>query len=341
MFKNLSSRVSAKTIEETYTDNDVQHATTVIDGAEVETNDISPSYNPSTGFTFDYPMRWLNDKSDYKAIGIRRLKVIPTSHVFSLYVSIWYQSKEDADAEEEARADLAAAIAAGDSEAIEEAQDNLDEAVEGDTIGPYHIPLTILSENSFEEVIHTIINDLNERIARNALSDHFAFTYNYDYRTGRFKLYMTTNPNKAAKYTFRISGGTDSLGGDDPDDPDQQDIENRVRNLEEFLRFLNQKPTQSNLDQLTTSSTMKEFSNVWDRTSLQFHTSFSDNRRGFIGLNNDFYENPSVFYDPPTNSSDFWIRFTTDGVHNILPRYCRFYIGLCFVRNYKTSLVTK
>ena len=112
-------------------------------------------------------------------------------------------------------------------------------------------------------------------------------------------------------------------------------------NLNFFLKFLNQERTDENRQYLIDYSDSKTFHNVWDRSSLQFHASFSDNRRGFIGLNNDFYENPSVFYDPPTNSSNFWIRFTTDGVHQILPRYCRFYIGLCYVRNYKNSLVTK
>ena len=38
MFKQLSNRVSAKTIEETFTDNDVEH---VIDENKKQTSDIS------------------------------------------------------------------------------------------------------------------------------------------------------------------------------------------------------------------------------------------------------------------------------------------------------------
>ena len=68
MFKQLSNRVSAKTIEETYTDLDVEH---VKDADGKDTTDISLNYNPNTGFTFDYPQRWLNEETEFKAIGIR------------------------------------------------------------------------------------------------------------------------------------------------------------------------------------------------------------------------------------------------------------------------------
>ena len=104
---------------------------------------------------------------------------------------------------------------------------------------------------------------------------------------------------------------------------------------------MNQRTTDRNRNKLTDYTGSKTFYRVWDRVSLQFHASFSNNKRNFIGLNNDFYTSPSVFYDGPTNASDFWIKFTTDGRHQFLPRYCRFYIGISFVRNYKNSLVTK
>jgi hypothetical protein len=104
---------------------------------------------------------------------------------------------------------------------------------------------------------------------------------------------------------------------------------------------MNQEQTAEKRDKLALLASSKTFSNVWDRVSLQFHASFSNNKRNFIGLNKDFYKSPSVFYDPPTNASDFWIKFTTDGRNQFLPRHCRFYISISFVRNYKNSLVTK
>ena len=291
MLKQLSNRVSAKTIEETYTDNDVEH---VMENKK-PTTDISAGYNPTTGFTFDYPMRWLNDQSEYKAIGIRRLKVVPTSHVLALNIYIKYQLTDD-------------------SQIV--------------SLTPVYVPLSVTSENNFEEIIHNIIDGLNSFLENNKPENDklFVFTYQFDYRTGDFSLSLTC-PDEIELLQFSIQGDSYSTLAEN--------------NLNFFLKFLNQERTDENRQYLIDDSDSKTFHNVWDRSSLQFHASFSDNRRGFIGLNNDFYENPSVFYDPPTNSSNFWIRFTTDGVHQILPRYCRFYIGLCYVRNYKNSLVTK
>ena len=291
MFKQLSNRVSAKTIEETYTDNDVEH---VIDENGIQTTDISAGYDKNSGFTFDYPMRWLNDASDFKAIGIRRLNVIPTSHVIALWARIRYQYTSDSPLVE---------------------------------LPPCPLPLSILSENTFEEIVHNIISTLNTHIGNNDQGDKLvSFMYKFDYKTGDFTLSLTC-PDELEVLEYNIEGATYGTTAD--------------ANLNFFLKFLNQERTEENRAILTDYSNSKSFHNVWDRSSLQFHASFSNNRRSFIGLNKDFYENPSVFYDPPTNSSNFWIRFTTDGVHQILPRYCRFYIGLCFVRNYKNSLVTK
>lgn len=275
MLKNLSNRVSAKTIEETYTE-----------------NDITNQYQPDIGYLFDYPQRWLNDQSDYKAIGIRRLQVIPTSHVFTIVINIKWKKTE----EEEGLTDY------------------------------FQETLEIISENSFEEIIHKLVSDFRNVILYRSqtitTTPNISLMYNYDYRTGDFVLFIDRNDETSYDYlTFNIA----------------QDSGN---NLESFAKFLNQDWNDEVKANLENYDEVKVFSNVWDRSTLQFHASFSDNRRGFIGLNDDFYQNPSVFYDPPSNTFNFWIKFTTDGIHQILPLYSRFYIGLCFVRNYKNSLVT-
>ena len=307
MFKQLTNRVSAKTIEETYTENDVEH---VKDANGKDTTDISLNYNPNTGFTFDFPQRWLNEENEFKAIGIRRLKVIPTSHIFALSINIKYRM-----------------------EGTDKAYDVKD----------IRIPLSITPENSMDEIIHLIISTLNEHLKTveckfkvgdkedvedEPLGKFVAFTYTFDYKTGdlSFKL-SEAEKNNFDVLEFNIKGDT------------YADL--AVNNINHFLKFLNQERTDENRNILTDYSNTKTFTNVWDRVSLQFHASFSNNKRNFIGLNNDFYDCPSVFYDQPTNSSDFWIRFTTDGRHQFLPRYCRFYVGISFVRNYKNSLVTK
>jgi hypothetical protein len=316
MFKNLSNRVSAKTIEETYTENDVEH---VKDEHGKETTDISLNYIPNTGFTFDYPQRWLNEETDFKAIGIRRLKVVPTSHVFSLNIGINYKFK------------------------------NYDSTImnkEPHIVRELYYSASITSNNTLEEIIHDLIYTLNVKLHEtyvyfysdkkgedvldeaDVLGAYMVFTYTFDYKTGDFTLKLSQTTDKAFDILeFSIDGSVyDNIAKD---------------NLDFFLKFLNQERTDANRSLLTDYSDSKHFTNVWDRSSLQFHASFSNNRRNFIGLNNDFYDCPSVFYDPPTNKSDFWIKFTTDGKHQFIPRYCRFYIGLSFVRNYKNSLVTK
>ena len=303
MFKQLSNRVSAKTIEETYTDLDVFKE-------NENTADISLNYMPNTGFTFDYPQRWLNEENEFKIIGIRRLNVVPSSHVFSLKFSVRYR-------------------AAGETQEHEHTEELLCHR------------FTITDENSFEEIIHNLIIVLNDKLKKHKLKpydgiagrvekyigEYAAFTYSFDYKTGKFTLKLSREAGAFDKLKFKIEGDS------------KTDL--AENNINHFLRFLNQEQTEEKRKKLALLSDSKTFDNVWDRVSLQFHASFSNNKRNFIGLNNDFYISPSIFYDPPTNASDFWIKFTTDGRHQFLPRYCRFYIGISFVRNYKNSLVTK
>ena len=308
MLKQLSNRVSAKTIEETYTDIDVAH----VKDKGKDTTDISLHYLPDTGFTFDYPQGWLNEQTEFKAIGVRRLKVVPTSHVFTIKFSIGYRYKNNK--EDHGVSDI-----------------------------PYQASVT--PANTLEEIIHHMINRLNELLGQcylyeynqetgkdvkgnDVLSNHMGFTYTFDYRTGDLTLNLVQwHANSFSKLLFNIDG--DELSN------------TRTNNLNFFLKFLNQERSDENKAHLTDMTEFKHFTDVWDRSTLQFHASFGNGRRKFIGLNDDFYENPSMFYDPPTNSSDFWIKFTTDGRHQFIPRYCRFYISLSFVRNYKNSLVTK
>jgi hypothetical protein len=234
MFKQLSNRVSAKTIEETFTDLDVEH---VKDADGKDTTDISLNYNPNTGFTFDYPQRWLNEENEFKAIGIRRLKVIPTSHIFALVVQVEY-------------------MLLGSAEVYE--------------TNKMRIPLTITTENSTEEIIHLIINTLNELIqnircyrhdgTEKKATDHHlgeiaAFTYTFDYKTGNlsFKLTGTSNEFTFEDLLFIIEGDTyDDLA---------------ENNLNYFLKFLNQERTAENRKILTDYSETKTFNNVWDRAS--------------------------------------------------------------------------
>ena len=320
-YKNVSSLVSARAIEETYTDNDI---TNVPD-------------TPSIGIAFNFPIRWLSDRSEFKAIGIRRLKVIPSSHVAALNILIGYYSPRVAN---DGNYDEDATITGGNRKKIE---------------CNITYPLSIIPENSVEEIIHNMVNTINsaldatiefpkdssnvndqlpeDHIAHTRkMSSYIYITYSFDYKTGNLKLIVHNNLNGTADVDqyLSIKNGSSNPANED------------VTDIDAFLQFLNQPTAEvKDLEVLTNETAIKEFNGVWDRANLQFHASFSDNNRGFIGLNNDFYEKPSLFFDPPTNEYTFYIRFTTDGIHYIIPRYCRMYLGLCFIRNYKNSLVTK
>ena len=109
--------------------------------------------------------------------------------------------------------------------------------------------------------------------------------------------------------------------------------------VRDFLSFLNQDVSDEVVHSCNTTSLAKSFNNVWNRDRLHFHATFSNSRRQFIGKRGDFYQNLTLLYPPPTNESTFYIRFTSNGIKNILLRYCEFDVQLCFIINYKKATV--
>ena len=371
-------RVSPKTIEETYTDNDVERASTP------NQYGVRPftSYNTSVGFQFDYPMRWLNDKSDYKAIGIRRLKIIPSQHNINVTFSfdLRWVSEYAEDIE-------------GSSKYV------VDYCYTDD--GTITITLKILPSNSMDEILNMLVNAINDYLHNTkhyyhqrsvfhvpdttdveTYEDYAQIAYLQDESEGSMKNIEdagTIPPYIYFDYSFNnltgdlsfgfVSNSHRTEGGNIWDNAileypiqavvweklQQKEMEltptefifdssrsgTNTSQLISLLQFLNQDVTPGNIRNLTTPTFSKSFKEVWDREILQVHASFSDNNRSFIGLNGDFYEKPSVLYEPPTNASNFSVYFTTDGHHRILLRHCKFFIGLCFIRNYNTSLATK
>ena len=109
----------------------------------------------------------------------------------------------------------------------------------------------------------------------------------------------------------------------------------------EFLKLFNQPITKANIDALhNTTFTSLSFNNVWNRDTFYCHASFSDSPRKIVGINNDLWQTPSVFYDYSDNSNDFNIYFTTDTVHRILPRNGVLLIQLSYIFNYQNSMLT-
>ena len=148
------------------------------------------------------------------------------------------------------------------------------------------------------------------------------FSYGYDSSTGKIQMIvrdmMTANTLLKFKFT-------------------ETDTVTEV-NFKEFAKFLNQPDEASFITAITTSDTLKTFNDVWNRETLYFHSTFSTTRRGLIGRNFDFWQSPSKKYFFRDATNDFYISFSTDGLHKIFPYYCKFYLELTFILNYERSI---
>ena len=273
MFKNenqFSRTASQLSIDEAYTNFDIDN------------NEI---VSAREGYTFKYPQRWLSDPSLNKAIGIRRLNIIPTSHTFTLTLSVTRPT--DAGA--------------------------------GTYPGPRTLHVRVMRSNTTEEILSYICEQFTAMYNND---NKYTLTYTlYDDGSLNFECYLIKSDVVAYSCEFTLKSG------------------DKERNsIYEFLRFLNQETNAANQQILTRSSKSKKFDNVWDRSHIEFHASFSDAKYGFIGCNNDFYYKPNVLFNPPTDGPVFKIRFTIDGKKPILPRYCRFIVQLTFILNYMKNI---
>ena len=205
---------------------------------------------------------------------------------------------------------------------------------------------TFIEENSLEEIIHKIIIDFNDnnwteefenQVGTLLITDpgkhineitKFIMKYRYDYRIGKLSLEVLTQENPVL-FEFRTY---------------QRDtypnLITQYANLKYFLKFLNQEVNLQNYLILIEPTIMKTFEEgVWNRKLAQFHASFSNASRQYIGLNNDFWYAPNrlFFYN---HTSTFSIRFSFDGIHYFLPRYSMFIVELTYIFNYRKTKIT-
>lgn len=80
--KQFNKKATTDAFDEIYTNFDVAS--------------ISEEYLADSGYPFDFPTRWLNDPSMNKRIAIRRLDVIPSTHVFALQL-VYVQTDDATD----------------------------------------------------------------------------------------------------------------------------------------------------------------------------------------------------------------------------------------------------
>ena len=58
--------------------------------------DINRNVNAdeNTGYTFNYPNTWLNSDINNKMVGVRRLKIIPTSNLFTFNLRVYEEAPD-------------------------------------------------------------------------------------------------------------------------------------------------------------------------------------------------------------------------------------------------------
>ena len=254
---------------------------------------------PHRGYQFEYPVNWTGDQSTQKVIGIRRISYKPTS------------------------IDLAVTFRVNNGEA-------------GEVV--LTLVLVFTDQTTFEECINRIVVELNEQLVAAGTETRCIVQYNKD--LGTFKLRFD---NGAYYRSFRIefNYGLDSVY--DGTEAHYNDPEH-VHYKAEFLKLFNQPITKENVDILWGYREADEmrtltYNNVWNRDSFYCHASFSDSPKQIIGINHDFWMQPSVFYDYSDNSNDFNVYFTTDTVHRILPRNGVMLIQISYIFNYQTSML--
>lgn len=88
-------------------------------------------------------------------------------------------------------------------------------------------------------------------------------------------------------------------------------------------------------------NTNLNLNNVWDRIHLIYHATFAETRARIIGRNGDHWDSPNKrFIVPGGDQDEFYLRFTTDGKHCILPIGCHFNVDLCFMLNTTNNTAT-
>ena len=89
-------------------------------------------------------------------------------------------------------------------------------------------------------------------------------------------------------------------------------------------------PSQYNVAS-TAPTTQIQLSNVWSREPLYVHATFSSSKRHYLCRTGDFWFKPSKYYYDNITNNEFYIYFTTDGSHFIIPYDAIKVVELCFI----------
>lgn len=270
---------------------------------EIYTNhdvSVNETYLAQSGYPFDYPTRWLNDPSMNKRIAVRRLDVLPSTHSFT--IQVYAEMNESGVIEEK--------------NGVYKKED-----------GSYYYMKAATFDVPYTESLIKVLNYMCQTFSYEDSFDAVGgLSYKYDVNTNRLILEFKNTSGGQCK--FSIDECKFSMVPLD-----------YKPNIDDMLKFLNQPVDIEHRVILSDKTETKIFDEVWTRDRLYFHASFSTSRRKFIGKCGDFYQTLTLLYPSPTNESTFYIRFTSNGIKNILIRHCEFDIQLCYIVNFKKAVV--
>ena len=295
----MMNRFEAKT---TYSERDLTAKATTDSFEEIYTNhDLSTSSNfddPSSGYSFNYPLRWLEDTSMNKRIAIRRLDVTPSSHTFSLTLML---------------DGLSTSYVPITGRFVVRENDNL------------HRVLSDMCD------IFTYRDEQGKKLS----GMEYEYDQSKNKLELSFINYSTSNAD-LIHFHFDITSTNSNIANTSMLNYKYRGVIEFLKLLNQD--FTDQDTINSLTSASTMTPSIKVFDNVWNRDRIYFHASFSTSHRQFIGENGDFYPNLSLLYPAPDNTSTFRVNCSTDTKHFITPLYSKICIQLAFITNYKRSL---
>lgn len=320
--KQITTRSTRETIEDIYSRDDIS---------------IQTSLDANRGYPFDYPIRWLNDPSQAKRIGIRRLECTPNACTFKLTVSC-YDSNNQLVQTNTRRMDITS-----DNNTVEILHAFCDTFVPrgvggaeiGDIAFDYDDNLANLQIWYFDAnggVGNIVINGTNLLGSYNSVSDFLVTEVDY---VEFFKLLnQNMDIDNMDKYDPLVHQLVNPANfGQANYIVDTNNVINNMLDWGLYPHFRELYRTMSICGNAANNGLSRVLDNVWNRKRLYFHASFSTAHRKFIGKSGDFYAIPNLLFPAPTNETTFYIQVSQDGRRKLMIYYANIDVQLCFITN--------
>lgn len=267
----------------------------VFEEAYIDEDMPNESANPSTGvYMLRVPEMFATDLSQEKAISPRRVMCEPKPHTFVTRVKYFDPS-------------TSAALATTNFVSFDFTTSNTLEECLNHMRDNFKISVTVGNDEEEE-------GDEAQTIAVT-----YGLYYNFDKINGVLRLWAIDSQNTPVDFRFEC------LNYDEYNSIWQ--LFNQTGNP--FYSAQDDR-TQYNTNVLAPQPGYQMI-NVWSREPLYVHASFSSSKKHYLCRTGDFWFKPSKYYYDNIANNEFFIHFTTDGSHFIIPYDAIKVIELCFI----------